>query len=331
MISDNLNRDQEPFISILTPSWNRARHLENVWLGLLEQSYRNFEWIIANDGSEDNTVDVVKKLAAKSSFPVTLINASCRVGKSRIDNEAVAVASGDFIIWCDSDDCLMPDALQTLIDAWDSIPFDQRKDFCGVTALCITEIGVLGNKFYNSTASIDLEWNELFRKLGSDLVIFTKAELVKDNPFLEVDFLIPESSVWSVIGKRKTRFVPKVLKRVQYEAENCLSFSGVMAYNRGYAHALALSESGNRKSMSMAEKARRMVNYLRYCIHGDIGFKQAMDLWSAKPTKVLHFLLLLPFSVLLALKDQLQGKVRKTHIDFEMAAKMAKINTHRLS
>lgn len=326
-----LTTNIKPRVSVLTPTWNRAGYLEKVWQGLVSQTYLDFEWIVGNDGSTDNTIEVVRELAAKSDFPVSLINASCRVGKSRIDNEMVAVASGDFIIWCDSDDCLLPAALEVLIDAWESIPDDQREDFCGVTALCDTESGVLGNRFYNSKDPIDLEWNELFSKLGSDLVIFTKTELVKGNPFLEVDFLIPESSVWSVIGKRKTRFVQKVLKRVQYEAANCLSFSGVMAYNRGYAHALALSESGDTKPISKAERLRRLVNYLRYCIHGDIGFKQAMGLWSAKPHQILQFLLLLPFSALLALKDQLQGKVRKTHMEFEVAAKRAKFDILRLS
>ncbi len=294
------------------------------------QTYRNFEWIVGNDGSNDDTIEVVRELAARSNFAVTLINASCRVGKSRIDNEMVTVASGDFIIWCDSDDCLMPYALKTLIDAWESIPGNQRRDFCGVSALCDTESGVLGNKFYDNKNPVDITWNDLFNKLGSDLVIFTKADLVKEHPFLEVDFLIPESSVWSVIGKQKTRFVPNVLQRKKYKEVNCLSFSGVMAYNRGYAHALALSESGNKKSILMVEKVRRMVNYLRYCIHGDIGFKKAMSLWSAKPFQVLQFLLLFPFSALLAWKDQLQAKVIKTHIEFEIAAKSAKIDTLQL-
>ena len=121
-----------PLISVLTPTWNRASYLQKVWKGLSAQGFRNFEWIVANDGSQDDTVAVVKALAQKSDFPVTLISASQRVGKSRVDNEAVATARGDFILWCDSDDYLLPNALQTLLDTWNTIPAEERADFCGV-------------------------------------------------------------------------------------------------------------------------------------------------------------------------------------------------------
>ena len=81
-----------PLISVLTPTWNRASYLQKVWEGLNAQDFQNFEWIVANDGSQDDTVEVVRALAQKSSFQVTLISASQRVGKSRIDNEAVGAA-----------------------------------------------------------------------------------------------------------------------------------------------------------------------------------------------------------------------------------------------
>jgi glycosyltransferase involved in cell wall biosynthesis len=75
------NIASNPLLSILTPTWNRGAYLERVWKGLESQTYRNFEWIVANDGSSDNTKDVINELARKSDFPVIFIDADMRIGK----------------------------------------------------------------------------------------------------------------------------------------------------------------------------------------------------------------------------------------------------------
>ena len=320
-----------PLISILTPSWNRASYLHRVWEGLQSQGFRDFEWIVGNDGSQDDTVEVVRALAQKSDFPITLVSASQRVGKSRIDNEIVAAAQGDFILWCDSDDVLLPQALQTLIDTWNTIPEQERGEFCGVSALCDTENGVLGNRFYTSNEPLDMIWNEMYRALRADLVIFTRAELVKQNPFLEVDFLISESSVWSKIGVLKTRFTPVVLERKRYGEENALSYSGHMSYNRGHAHAMAVTKPYVSPLVTRKERLRQAVNYLRYCRHGEISLRAAFHLWQSNGREMALFLALWPTAQALALKDQLQGKVRKTHRDFLAAQAVATVTTERLN
>jgi glycosyltransferase involved in cell wall biosynthesis len=320
-----------PLISVITPTWNRAPYLHRVWEGLNAQRFRNFEWIVANDGSRDDTVEVVRRLARKSDFQVTLISASQRVGKSRIDNEAVCAAEGDFIIWCDSDDVLLPEALQTLLDTWHSIPEAERDSFCGVSALCDTEEGVLGNRFYSSDKPLDMVWNEMYRSLRADLVIFTRTELVKQNPFPEVDFLISESSVWSKIGVRKTRFIPIVLERKQYGEINALSYSRHMSYNRGHAYAIALTNPYVSHFLSSQERVIRAVNYLRYSRHGDIPVCEAFRLWQADGREIVLLLALWPVALALAFKDRLQGKVRKTHRDFLVAQAVATVTTERLT
>lgn len=89
-----LNGTDAPIVSVLTPTWNRSAYLERVWNGLRSQTYKNIEWIVANDGSTDDTESVVRALAEHSDFPVILINASVHIGKARMDNEAVARAQG---------------------------------------------------------------------------------------------------------------------------------------------------------------------------------------------------------------------------------------------
>ena len=60
-------------ITIYTPAFNRASTLPRVFNSLLEQSCYDFEWLLINDGSTDNTEDVIKKFNT-DKFPITIIN-----------------------------------------------------------------------------------------------------------------------------------------------------------------------------------------------------------------------------------------------------------------
>ena len=70
---------------------------------------------MADDGSSDETASVVGELADRSDFPVLLIQSNVHIGKARMDNEAVARASGEFILWNDSDNYLLPNAIERLV------------------------------------------------------------------------------------------------------------------------------------------------------------------------------------------------------------------------
>ena len=320
-----------PLISILTPSFNRASYLDRVWEGLRAQTYRHFEWLVGDDGSVDDTVPVVRELAARSDFPVTLVRASTRVGKARIDNELVRQATGDFILWCDSDDWLLPHALARLLETWESIPVDSRPDYVGITALCRTESGVVVDPF-PGVDYLDTTWNDLAEVHGvtADMLFFTRASELKAHPFPEVDFLVPESVVWTAIGNRKTRVIPEVLQVKEYRSDHCISFSGKMEYNRGRAWALAKTVrhlSGYHRSLRT--RAWRLVNFIRYCLHGEIGYRPALALWGNNSPPLLLWLAA-PVGGLLALKDRWQGKVVKTHRAFLAARESASLTVERL-
>ena len=315
-----------PRVSILTPTWNRSGYIKRVWEGLVSQSYRNFEWIVANDGSADDTAQIIRDLAAQSDFPITLINASIRIGKSRMDNEAVRCARGEFILWCDSDDFLLPNALETLLNTWESIPESEKGDFAGITALCESQEGILDN-VYPQESHTDVIWNELLSKMKFDFVLFARSDLLKKNPFLEVDFLIPETTVWNILGLKKTRFIPTPLKCIEYKSANCISYSGLMEYNRGRAYAMALS----RKNLAYKRHGSwQLITFLRYCIHGDISVLEVINMWREAGGNAALLLFFYPAACLLAMKDEFQSKVRKTHLQYLQAAKFVKISVEEL-
>lgn len=108
-------------ISIFTPAYNRASLLQRLYDSLIIQSMKNFEWIIVDDGSTDNTEDVVQALIDKQELAITYIKQR-NSGKHIAINTGLDHAQGDWFFIVDSDDYLTSDALTT-------INFYQEKNF----------------------------------------------------------------------------------------------------------------------------------------------------------------------------------------------------------
>lgn len=326
-----MQKNYQPLVSIWTPTWNRAALLERVWQGLNSQSYKHIEWIIGNDGSSDETVDVIRELGSRSEFPVFVITASTRVGKARMDNEGIARASGEFIVECDSDDYLLPNAIEVLVDTWNSIPEEDREDYFGVFAWCSNEQNVRGPSLQKQ-CQFDSIWNDLADKLdaGGDMVALIKSKAWKMHPFPEVDFVIPEGITWATLGHKKIRVCQETLGIKEYKAPNCISFSGRMEYCRGRAYALASIENNTRMyRKNLRGRWWQLITYIRCSVHGELGMRQAAKMWG-KSSSLSSFILMVPVAFLLAFIDRLQGKVRMTHRDFITASSLAKITYMQL-
>lgn len=316
-----------PRISVITTTWNRASYLPRVYAGLMAQTIRDFEWIVADDGSDDGTSDLIGELAANSQFQVQLIRANVHVGKARMDNEAIQAARGEFIVWCDSDDFFVPDALEAFLIGWESIPKGERGNFVGITALCESCEETL-NEEISKRLPFDARISELesVHHMTQDGALFLRAEILKQHKFPEVDLVVPESVVWSELGKFYTRVLTRVVKKTEYKAEHCISFSAGMKYNRGRAYAMATSiRNYSDRKLSIRQLAWNTINYLRYCIHGDIDLKTTIKLWGKNSSLLLLTTCATP-ALILAFKDKLQKKVIKTHLEFELNSRTAIIN-----
>jgi glycosyltransferase involved in cell wall biosynthesis len=317
----------KPLVSILTPAWNRSAYLERVWAGLNWQDYSEIEWIIANDGSTDNTEKVCLELKSKSKFPVIIIESNLRVGKPRMDNELLKAAQGEFIIWCDSDDYLLPGALERLINVWQSMPEEDQANYLALIALCATNEGVLQSRPSSLAEIFDTTWNELeniYHATGDKIFLF-KADKIKNSKFVEGDFMVTESSMWLNFFDMKIRYIPEIMKIMDREANGRISFSGKMEYCRGKAYAMAVCEKIKPTQQGINIKyIWNLITYHRYCIHGDIEIIEARNLWV---TNVNLFLWFISYTVgiLLAIKDSIQGKVVKTHIEYDKNIKIANI------
>jgi glycosyltransferase involved in cell wall biosynthesis len=97
-----------PLVSILIPSYNSEKWIKSTIQSALNQTYKNKEIIIVDDGSTDNTLKIAKQFESNCLKVISQKNQ----GASAARNKALSLSQGDFIQWLDSDDILAPDKIE---------------------------------------------------------------------------------------------------------------------------------------------------------------------------------------------------------------------------
>ena len=109
-----------PLVSVITPAYNSAAFIGETIASALAQTFTGFELIVADDGSTDNTIDVVRHAAAGD--PRVVVIQAPHGGAALARNAALNVARGRFVALLDSDDVWMPDYLSEQIKIADCCP-----------------------------------------------------------------------------------------------------------------------------------------------------------------------------------------------------------------
>lgn len=111
------------FISVFTPTYNRAYCLENVYISLCRQVCQNFVWLIVDDGSSDNTRGLVDEWAREAKISIRYYRTN-NGGKQKAHNFAVTLAESELFICLDSDDVLAENAIELIQFEWKKGPSD---------------------------------------------------------------------------------------------------------------------------------------------------------------------------------------------------------------
>lgn len=103
-----------PKITIITPSYNQGQYLEDTILSVLGQGYSNLEYLVYDAGSNDNSVEIIKKYKNQLSFWVSEKDK----GQADAINKGFAKATGEILMWLNSDDILMPNVLHFIAEQY---------------------------------------------------------------------------------------------------------------------------------------------------------------------------------------------------------------------
>lgn len=110
--------------TIFTPCYNGEKTIERVFKSVANQTYKNFEWIIVNDGSKDKSKDKINELRNKyQEIGEKIIYLEQKnMGKHMAWNRGVETATGDLFLSADADDSFLPNTLEYFNEKINAIP-----------------------------------------------------------------------------------------------------------------------------------------------------------------------------------------------------------------
>lgn len=207
-------------MTILTPTYNRGYILDKAFNSLCRQNDTDFEWIIIDDGSTDNTESLVKAWMNEQLPFILRYFKQENGGKHRALNKGIQEARYDYILILDSDDYLTDDAVFK-IHSWIKT-IEGRDDFAGVSGLrgWINRDGHIGGNG-DGREYIDAKNNERrkYNLMGDKAEVY-KTDILRKYPFpeFEGEKFLSEHVVWDTIAKDgyKLRWFNDVIYKCEY-------------------------------------------------------------------------------------------------------------------
>ncbi len=230
--------DSANLITIFTPCYNRAHLLSQLYQSLLEQNATNFEWLIVDDGSTDNTKEVVANFISENKIPISYFNKN-NGGKHTAINYGVQKAKGALFFILDSDDFLSKDAVKLTTDAW--VKIKDNKKIGGIIGLSeFTNGQLVGDAFLEDEWQLSFSDYYLKYHLRGDKSVAFKTSVMKEYPFPEeagIRFVF-EAVVWHEMAKKyDVLALNKVIQYKEYLEEGLSDSS----YKLWYIKSLAFS------------------------------------------------------------------------------------------
>lgn len=257
-----------PQITIFTPAYNRADLLKRLYKSLLLQDFKDFEWIIVDDGSVDDTSNVVDSLIKQhdsiSNFPIHYYQKE-NGGKHTAINLGVKYAEGELFFIADSDDFLPKDSLQIVHEEWSKIKHDESfLGICGVDAdMTGKVIGSGLPKDYIDCHAWEL--SSVYKVTG-DLKEVFRTDVLRQYPFPEIkgEKFCPEVLVWFRMARNyKMRFFNRIIYIADYQLNGITSSITRLRMNSPIGSMLTYSELVH-YPLPFSDKVRNAVNYWRF-------------------------------------------------------------------
>lgn len=289
------------FLSIITPTYNRANLLSACYASLCQQTDLDFEWIVIDDGSTDDTEAVARNFQTES-FPV-FYRKKNNGGKHTALNAAHDLIHGKYVLLLDSDDTLTPDAVASIKMEWGKWENDEA----------VGIVTFLRGSTVNDPKCIVHDWGKpvdimRYRRTcihSNDCCEVIRTELFKKYPFpvFEDERFLAEGALWGRVSHDcKCVYINHVIYLCEY-LEGGLTKSGRSLRIRnplgGMYHA----------NIYMARKnylSNRVKNGLLYTCYGFFANKTPIEMAKECQAKILMWLCL-PFGWALHLIWQRKG------------------------
>lgn len=209
------------FLTVVTPTYNRAHTLERVYKSICKQTFKDFEWIIIDDGSTDNTKEIVEGFINEAKFKIRYYYKE-NGGRHSALNYSYQFIESEYVINIDSDDEFSDNAFELIYKNYLSIPEEDRERFWCISGRCIDSVTkkMIGKPYPEGINKLKkAKQHRAILKCGGEKSVCRKAIILKQYPFpiySDTKF-VPENIVWEKISQKYDQFCTNDVFRIYYQ------------------------------------------------------------------------------------------------------------------
>lgn len=219
-------------ITVFTPTYNRAYTLHRVWESLCRQTCKDFIWLIIDDGSQDETKKIVEDFKDKSDFEIEY-HYKENGGRHTAVNYSYKFLRTEYVVTCDSDDELIDNAIESILNIWDSIPKEEYDRFWCISAREMNaETGEMVGKPYpkHINSLTGKKQRKLINKYPGEKHCCRKVAIHTQYKFPEYEDtkFVTENTVWCVINKKYDQYcVNTIIGKYHMDSKDSISNKGM--------------------------------------------------------------------------------------------------------
>lgn len=253
-------------INIVTATYNRRSLLSRLYSSLVNQSNKNFTWLVVDDGSVDGTEALIKEYIAENKINIIYMFKE-NGGKHTALNLAIKNSDSNYIFFVDSDDILPKNSIEILLKKFKKI--ESRKDCDDIAGICgiksDLEFKVVGNRLNEEVVCSYLDYRYKYQIVGDKAEVFKTAVLQKYLfPVFEGEKFCPEGLIWNRISKNyKMFFFNEIVYNCEYQNDGLTSNSIALRKKSPNATLLYYYELAQ-NNINVKYKIRALLNFWRF-------------------------------------------------------------------
>lgn len=283
------------YVTVFTPTFNRAHYLLDLYDSLLEQTCKDFEWYIVDGNSNDNTHDVVKRIIGENRVRIKFEKNDRKSKYTALINYAFLKSDSKLLFIVDSDDTITPNAIEEIIKNDKKYDSD---DVAGYFYLCEypkSKFEIKPLKTGQKTSFIELaaKRND---KVDTCCQVYKTLVLKKYKfPDYHEEFM-PESVIWNIIDqKHKIVEINEVIYRREYQLDGYTK-SG---RRKNVNSPLGSMESNRYLLNAKIPFMRKVKANLLFACYGFMASKSIVEILNESTNKLLTTLTM-PFGICIA-------------------------------
>ena len=251
--------------TVFTPTFNRKELLEKLYKSLQKQTFKDFEWLIVDDGSTDGTKEKVEEFLSEKKLEIKYYFKE-NGGKQRAYNFATEKANGELFICLDSDDEYVENGLEIILKYWKK--YEKNSDIAGMGYLSTYPNREIIGSSFPEKEMISTQF-EIYNKYGvkGDKGLMFRTEIIKKYkfPVFEDEKFITEAVVYNrICEKYKMVYVNEKIEIKEYQEDGLTAKYNNLLLRNPKGQALYHNEINSQK-LTFKQKVLNNAVYYKFC------------------------------------------------------------------